>query len=131
MPSDRFVSSRRLIFNTHQPVHAYTPQHTCVETVCLSVCECLSSACNPPTLHSFYNSGLWGFSPMSGPSQRTEGAHKAPTIQSLTHLVMRPAGSMQDAETKALRKHPVRTRDMANHTMPVKGRNGVQQPRTE
>lgn len=38
---------------------------------------------------------------------------------------------MHDAETKALRKHPVLTRDMADHTMPVKGRNGVQQPRTE
>lgn len=68
---------------------------------------------------------------MSGPSQRTEGAHEDPTIQSLTHLAIRPAGSTQDAETKALHKHPVLTGDTADHTMPVKGRNGVQQPRTE
>lgn len=128
MPSDRLVSSRRLIFNTHQPVCTYflcltrafvcSSAYLCGHCVLKCVCECLSSACNPPTLHSFYNSGLWGFGPMSGPSQRTEGAHNAPTIQSLTHLVTRPAGSMQDAETKALHKYPVLTQGMANHTRP-------------
>lgn len=43
--------------------------------------------------------------PMSGPSQRTEGAHKGPTTQSLTHLACRTAGSKQDAETGARHKH--------------------------
>lgn len=46
---------------------------------------------------------------MSGPTTGTEGARQAPTTQSLTHLVIGPAGSTQDADTKALHKRPVLT----------------------
>ena len=85
--------------------------------VCVCACVCKSLLSLQPRLPydpASYRSGLWGFDPMSGPTQRTEGVPaRAPRPHSHWPIWSSggPAGSSQGwcKRPKALHKHPVLT----------------------
>lgn len=82
-----------------------------------------------PARCSFYVSSLRGFSPMSG-TQRTEGARQALTTQSLTHLVIRPAGERKGYRDQSFSLTSIFNMRLTDHTMSAEARNGTRQPHT-
>lgn len=106
--------------------------YLCVCALNADMCECLRSACNPSTLgSSFYNSGLWGFG-----SHEWALAENRRGLPSPDYTVTDPSGQQASREHAGCRDQSSAQTSCANmrladHTMPVKGRHGVQQPHTE